>query len=88
MTIEEARDILRIDGSENDITINSLLAAIPGYLEVSTGKEWDVEPIHPLVKTITSFIIQLWYNPQTKDSERLKSTIDSLLIALTAIGRE
>ena len=36
-TIDEARDILRIDGSDNDAIIEPLLQAIPPYLEATTG---------------------------------------------------
>ena len=36
-TIQEARDILRIDGSDNDAIIEPLLQAIPPYLEATTG---------------------------------------------------
>ena len=35
--LEEARDILRIDGSDNDAMIYALLSAIPPYLEATTG---------------------------------------------------
>ena len=88
ITIEEARDTLRIDGADNDIIIVSLLEAIPAYLEVSTGRAWDTDAtIHPLAQTVTKFILQLWFNAQGPDTERLKRTIDGLLIALTAIGR-
>jgi len=87
ITIQEARDALRLDGEENDSVITPLLEAIPAYLEVSTGRAWDTAPVHPLAQTTTKFILQLWYNPQGADTERLKRTIDSLLVALTAIGR-
>lgn len=87
ITIEEARDTLRIDGTDNDPIIIPLLESIPAYLEVTTGRRWDTEPVHPLAQTVTKFILQLWYDPQGPDSERLKRTIDSLLVALTAIGR-
>lgn len=88
ITIEEARDTLRLDGADNDIIIVSLLEAIPAYLEVSTGRAWDKDTtIHPLAQTATRFILQLWFNAQGPDTERLKKTIDGLLTALTAIGR-
>lgn len=88
LTIEEARDVLRIDGSDNDIIILPLLEAIPSYLEVSTGRAWDTDTtIHPLAQTVTGFILQLWFDAQGPDTERLKRTIDGLLVALTAIGR-
>ncbi|RUS47679.1 head-tail connector protein [Cohnella sp. AR92] len=87
ITIEEARDALRIDGTDNDSIIQALLDSIPSYLEVSTGKSWDTEPVHPLAQTITKFILQLWFDPQGPDSERLRRTIESLFVGLTAIGR-
>ena len=36
-TIEEARNILRIDGSDNDDEITALVAALPDYLYHTTG---------------------------------------------------
>lgn len=85
--LQEARDCLRIDGADNDIIIIPLLESIPSYLEVTTGRSWLDTPIHPLAQTVTKFLLQLWYEPQGQDSERLKRTIDNLLTALTAIGR-
>lgn len=87
ISIEEARDILRVDGTDNDPIIIPLVESIPDYLEVTTGHNWLDEPIHPLAKTVSKFILQLWFDPQTPDSERLKRTIDSLLTALQAVGR-
>ncbi|WP_462421093.1 head-tail connector protein [Salinicoccus sp. Marseille-QA3877] len=86
--LQEARDYLRIDGDYNDDIIEPLIEAIPGYLEVSTGVAWDEgEVTHPLAKTTAKFVLQLWFDPQTEDSIRLKRTIDTLLVSLTAIGR-
>lgn len=87
ITIEEARDTLRLDGEDNDIIIIPLLEAIPSYLEVTTGRTWEDEPVHPLAQTATKFILQLWYAPEAQDGERIKRTIDNLLIAMTALGR-
>lgn len=88
ISIEEAREALRVDGQDNDVIIIPLLESIPSYLEVTTGRTWEDEPVHPLVKTVTKFILQLWFDPQGQDSVRLKRTIDTLLVALTALGRE
>ncbi len=87
MSIEEAREILRIDGPDNDIIILPLLIAIPDYLETTTGHRWDTEPINPLAEATAGFILKLWYNPQDKDTVQLKRTIDNLLGALSALGR-
>lgn len=87
ISIQEARDALRVDGPDNDPIIIPLLDSIPAYLEVTTGRSWDEQPVHPLAQTVAKFILQLWYNEQGPDTERLRRTIDGLLIALTAIGR-
>ncbi|MGS7463792.1 head-tail connector protein [Bacillus paranthracis] len=88
INIEEARDALRVDGEDNDTIIIPLLESIPSYLEVTTGRTWvEDTQVHPLAQTVTKFILQLWFDPQGQDSERLKRTIDNLLTALTALGR-
>ena len=88
ISLEEAKDILRIDGDNHDNIIVPLIEAIPDYLEVTTGKRWDEGTIHPLAQTVSKFILILWFAPQDKEVEKLKRTIDGLLTALTAIGRE
>ncbi len=88
ITIEEARNALRIDGDYNDEIIKPLIEAIPNYLYITTGRDWLDEPMQPLAQTTAKFILQLWFDPQTQDSERLKRTIDSLLVSLTALGRD
>ncbi len=85
--IHEARETLRVDGDDNDIIIQPLLESIPSYLEATTGRAWEDDKVHPLAQTVTKLILQLWFDPQDQDSERLKRTIDNLLVALTALGR-
>lgn len=87
ISIEDARNALRIDGDYNDDIIKPLVEAIPDYLYLTTGHDWLDEPIQPLAQTTAKFILQLWFDPQTQDSERLKRTIDGLLVSLTALGR-
>ena len=87
LTIEEAREALRIDGADNDIIITPLLEAIPAYLEVSTGKAWDDPTPSPLAKTAAKFILQLWYFPQSDEAKGLERAITGLLVALTALAR-
>ena len=81
-TIEEARDVLRIDGADNDGQITALLAAIPAYLEITAGYKIDSE-YSPLAKTAARFILQLWYFGENADTEKLKRVIDNLLKALS-----
>lgn len=85
--IEDARETLRLDSDDNDFIIIPLIEAIPSYLEVTTGRDWLDKEVHPLAKTVAKFLLQLWYDPQDPGSERIKRTITSLLVALTALGR-
>jgi len=87
LTLEEAKEHLRIDGADNDIIIASLLYAIPGYIEVTTGMSQEQQETEPLARTASKFILQLWYNAEQADSEKLQRTIDGLLKALTVMAR-
>ena len=88
ISLEEGKDALRVDGDYNDEIIEPLIEAIPNYLYITTGRDWLDEPVQPLAQTTAKFILQLWFDPQTQDSERLKRTIDSLIASLKALGRD
>lgn len=83
-TIEEARDILRIDGSDNDEMITALLSAIPPYLQATTGYIPTDEYYSPVAQTAARFLLQLWYYGENADTDKLQRVIDSLLKALSA----
>ena len=84
LTVEEAREVLRIDGANNDEQILALLAAIPSYLEITAGYVADGE-YSPLAKTAARFILQLWYFGDNADIDKLKRVIDNLLKALSYV---
>ena len=88
ISIEDARNSLRVDGDYNDDIIKPLIEAISNYLYITTGRDWLDEPVQPLAQTTAKFILQLWFDPQTQDSERLKRTVDSLLASLKALSRD
>ena len=85
ISLEEGREALRVDGDFNDDIIEPLIEAIPNYLYITTGRTWLDDDV-PLAQTTAKFILQLWFDPQTQDSERLKRTIDGLLMSLKALG--
>lgn len=87
ITLSEAREHLRIDGTDNDSIIESLIVAIPGYIEITTGMTPEQQSIEPLVNTVSKFLLQLWYNAEQTDSDKLQRTIDGLLKALTVMAR-
>lgn len=85
INLEEAKNILRVDFNEDDILIQTLIDTIPEYLENKTGKSWNDEPINPLVKTLSKFLLQCWYEESTP---QLEKTIDNIISTLTPMGRE
>lgn len=87
ISLEEGREALRVDGDFNDDIIEPLIEAIPNYLYITTGRTWLDDNV-PLAQTTAKFILQLWFDPQTQDSERLKRTIDGLLMSLKVLGSE
>lgn len=88
VTLDKAREWLRIDGTDNDDVIQGLLDAVPDYIEVATGMSLGAQGDEPLVDTVTKFLLTLWYNAEQAEAERLQRTIDNLLKALAAKARD
>lgn len=82
-TLSEAREILRIDGTDNDAEITALIAALPDYLYSTTGYLTTGE-FSPVAKTAGRFILWQWYYGENADSDKLQRVIDCLLKALSA----
>lgn len=90
LTVEQAREVLRLDTADNDAIIEGLLSAIPDYIELTTGVTAEQQEEQPLADTAGKFILMLWYNAERADAEKLQRTIDSLLktLALIAVKKE
>lgn len=88
LTPQEARDALRIDGTDNDTIIQSMLDSLPDYLQVTTGSTWNDSSAagYQLAKRCACFILQLWYNPGTQDAERLQTVVDKMLGTLQVMA--
>lgn len=82
MTLTEACNILHVDEGNNDKLIKSLLTAIPGYIETATGYPEDLQEDEPLCKTVSGFLLTLWYYSDHADDMKLQRTIDNLLKCL------
>lgn len=87
IAIDQARDWLRIDGPDNDQIIQSLLDAVPDYIQLSTGMTPEQQETEPLAATAAKFLVQLWYNAEQADADKLQRTIDNLLKAITLKAR-
>lgn len=83
LSLSDARDVLRIDGTDNDALIQSLLDAVPDYIEVTTGMDKEKQKTEPMVDTVTGFLLTLWYYTDNADDQKLQRTIDSLLKCIT-----
>ena len=81
--IDEARDILRISGTDNDNEITALVEAIPPYLTETTGYRLTGK-YSPVAKTAGRFILQQWYYGENADTDKLQKVVDCLLKALSA----
>lgn len=81
--ITQAKNDLRVDGSDNDIIILSLCEALPDYIELQTGMSKQDQINEPLVDTVCGFIIRVWYYADKADDVKLQRTIDNLLKCIT-----
>lgn len=83
-TMEEARNILRIDGTDNDPEITALVAALPDYLYHATGYRVINGDYSPVALTAGRFLLWQWYYGENADTDKLQRVIDCLLKALFA----
>lgn len=81
--LTQAKNDLRVDGTENDVIILALCEALPDYIEVQTGMSRQDQLNEPLVDTVCGFIIRIWYYADHADDVKLQRTIDSLLKCIT-----
>lgn len=82
ITLEQAREVLRLDNTDNDDIITGLLAAVPDYIELCTGLTAEQQTTEPLADTAGKFLLILWYNAERVDADKVQRTIDSLLKTL------
>ena len=88
MTLSEACNVLHVNAGDNDALIQSLLDAIPDYISVTTGLLPVNQGSEPLVKTLSGFLLTLWYYADHSDDQALTRTIDALTKALTLKARD
>ena len=87
MTLSEACNVLHVDEGNNDEFIQSLLNAVPSYIETTTGLEEADQSKEPLVNTVTTFLLTQWYYADHADDQSLTRTLNALLKALSIRAR-
>lgn len=83
LTIETAREWLRLDNSDNDDVISGLIDSAVEYITLTTGLSRTDQANSTLAETAQKFLLTLWYDPQTAETDRLQRVIDNLLKAIT-----
>lgn len=83
LTIETAREWLRLDNSDNDDVISGLIDSAVEYITLTTGLSQVDQANSTLAETAQKFLLTLWYDPQTAETDRLQRVIDNLLKAIT-----
>lgn len=89
LTIDQALTVLRTEASAgNTEIISGLLAAIPSYIETTTGIKdaAQASEVYPLVTTLEKFLLCLWYNPDGTDAVQLQVVVNNLLKTLKAMA--
>lgn len=86
ISLDEAREWLRLDNTDNDEVIKGLLDGASEYIMITTGLTPSYQAISPLAKTATKFLLSLWYDPTQADTDKLQRSIDNLLKAVAHVG--
>ena len=82
-SLNEANEILHLDGGDNDAQVMALIEALPPYLYHPTGYQATGE-YSPVAKTAARFILWQWYYGENADTDKVQRVIDCLLKALSA----
>ena len=82
-SLNEANEILHLDGGDNDAQVLALIEALPPYLYHTTGYQATGE-YSPVAKTAARFILRQWYYGENADTDKVQRVIDCLLKALSA----
>lgn len=82
ISIDEAREWLRLDNTDNDAVVSGLIDGAAEYIAIATGLTVEDQAASPLAQTATKFLLSLWYDPTQADTDRLQRSIDNLLKAV------
>lgn len=87
MDEQDALDLLRVS-SDNSGIIAQLAASIPPYVYVTTGYPMELTAGNnpdELVKQLSRFVLQLWYNPDGTDAQTLTCVVTSMAKSVKAL---
>ncbi|MEY8414800.1 head-tail connector protein [Tissierella praeacuta] len=84
ITIDEAKEYLRVDGDEDNAIINTLIKASEEYLKNATGKTFD--DTNNLARLFCLLLVVDWYENRGltagKVGDKIRPVINSMLAQL------
>lgn len=86
ISLDEAREWLRLDNTDNDAVIAGLIEGAAQYITIATGLTVEDQAASPLAQTAAKFLLSLWYDPTQADTDKLQRSIDNLLKAVAHVG--
>ena len=86
-TYDDALNVLHVDAGTNDELIIALVAALPDYIETTTGLSAEHQETEPLAHTVAGLLVTQWYYADHADDQSLTRTINALLKALSVRAR-
>lgn len=84
ITLEETKQYLRVDGTEDDALITSLISASETYLYNATGNTFDAT--NNLAKLFCWVLVTDWYENREhvgRASDKVRPIVDSMLAQLS-----
>ncbi|MBO0586121.1 head-tail connector protein [Sporosarcina sp. E16_8] len=85
LSLEETKEWLRIDGSEDDGSVQMLIAASENYLKNATGTVFD--HTHDQARLFCLVLVTDWYESReltaSKVGEKVRFTVQSMLLQLS-----
>nr|DAR24753.1 MAG TPA: tail connector protein [Caudoviricetes sp.] len=85
ITLEQGREWLRLDGTDNDAIITSLINTAEQYIQVQTGLDATQLAASPLAQNTAKLLLSLYYNTGVIDPDKLQRTIDAAINTLASL---
>ena len=82
LTLEEAKEYLKVDDSVEDVLIQGLITAAENYITNATGKQFD--STNELAKLAVKLLVAHWYENRgiIGDARKIKFSLDVILTQL------
>lgn len=84
ITVEDAREYLRLDDAANDDILRDLIEAAGVYIAQTTGMNTTDQATNPLAKSATRMLVATWFDPNGVDATASDRAVTEMLKHLPA----